>query len=300
LRVLVTGASGFVGRHLCEHLESEGDEILPFDPPDLDFIDVRDRNRVITALTASGAEVVYHLAALSHVGASYSNAVDTIRVNVEGTLNVLDACRQAQVARVLIVGSGEEYGRGRGIPFDESAPLMPVSPYGVSKVAAEYLGLQAYLSGGLETVMTRSFNHTGPGQSADFVVPALAHRIAEAERAGRKEIEVGALESVREFNDVRDVVRAYRLLVAKGRPGSIYNVCSGVGHTVGEILRRLIRLSGHQVAVRHDPDLMRKGEPGALVGNASKLESETGWRPRISLDETLAAILEEARSSIKR
>jgi GDP-4-dehydro-6-deoxy-D-mannose reductase len=300
LKAIVTGASGFVGRELRRHLVAEGDQVLPFGPEEPDLLDVLDRDGVHGALIGSGAEAVYHLAALSHVGGSFENSVETIRVNVEGTLNVLDACREAGVGRMVIVGSAEEYGDASGgtEPLTEESPLRPVSPYGVSKVAAEYLGLQAFLSSGLGTIMTRSFNHTGPGQSRNFVVPALATRIAEAEREGRLEIETGRLDPVREFNDVRDIVRAYRLLVLHGRPGSIYNVCSGRAHSIAEVARRLIELSGRPLTLREDPSLVRLVEPPRLVGNPARLTADTGWRPEYSLDQTLEAILKEARRSI--
>jgi len=299
VKVIVTGASGFVGRELCRHLHSEGDEVLPFGPDEPDFLDLLDRHGVREAIVGSGAEAVYHLAALSHAGASFENSVETIRVNVEGTLNVLDACREAGVSRVLVVGSAEEYGDGAGNreAFIEESPLRPVSPYGASKVAAEYLGLQAHLSSDLGTVMTRSFNHTGPGQSADFVVPALARRIARAEKEESNEIDVGRLDSEREFNDVRDVVRAYRLLVLRGRAGSVYNVCSGVAYSIAELARRLMELSTRTLTLRQDPSLTRAVEPSRVVGDPGKLKAETGWQPEFSLDETLRAILDEARAT---
>jgi GDP-4-dehydro-6-deoxy-D-mannose reductase len=201
---------------------------------------------------------------------------------------------------VLVVGSADEYGNGAGIsePFTEESPLRPVSPYGASKVAAEYLGLQAHLSSGLGTIMTRSFNHTGPGQSPDFVLPALALRVARAESRGLDEIEAGRLDSVREFNDVRDVVRAYRLLVLHGKAGSVYNVCSGRGYPIAEVAKRLIELSTRSLTLRQDPALMRAVEPGRLVGDPHKLMSETGWNPKHSLVETLRAILDEARRKV--
>ena len=299
MKAIITGASGFVGRELCRHLASEGDAVLPFGPDPPDFLDILDRHGVREAIAGSGAEAVYHLAALSHAGASFEKSVETIRVNVEGTLNVLDACQEAGVGRVLVVGSAEEYGDGAGNTkaFTEESPLRPVSPYGVSKVAAEYLGLQAFLSAGLGTVMTRSFNHTGPEQSPDFVVPALAMRIAQAERVGSNEIDVGRLDSEREFNNVRDVVRAYRLLMVRGSAGSVYNVCSGVAYSIAELARRLMDLSTRILTLRQDPSLTRAAEPSRVVGDPAKLKADTGWEPEFSLDETLRAILDEARAS---
>lgn len=297
---MVTGASGFVGQELCEHLGVEGDELLPFGEESA-FLDLLDRQAVRDSLVGLGVEAVYHLAALSHVGESFDNPVQTIRVNVEGTVNLLDACRDAGVGRVLVIGSAEQYGNGTGSvkPFTEDSPLRPITPYGVSKVAAEFLSLQAYLSSGLETVMTRSFNHTGPGQSPDFVVPALAARIALAERDGQSEIVVGLLDSVREFNDVRDVVRAYRLLVVHGEPGTVYNVCSGIAYSVQAAADRLIGMARTPLTLRQDPALVRTVESHRLVGNPRRLKEQTGWEPLFSLDQTLADILEQARERIR-
>jgi GDP-4-dehydro-6-deoxy-D-mannose reductase len=302
LKAIVTGASGFVGTHLSKHLRDEGDDILPFGPEGPGFLDVLDREGVRQAVVGSGAEALYHLAAFSSAGASFDNPVETLRVNVEGTLNVLDACREAGVNRVLVVGSAEEYGDqpDSSGPLREESPLRPVSLYGASKAGAEFLALQANLSSGLGTIMTRSFNHTGPGQAPAFVVPAIALRIAQAEQEGRGEIEVGRLDSVREFNDVRDVVRAYRLLVLHGRPGCVYNVCSGVGQTVENVVQRLIELSGSPISLRQVPSLMRKAESDRLVGDPGRLRSQTGWTPRLELDQTLGSILEAARSLISR
>lgn len=301
MKVIVTGATGFVGTALCKHLMAEGDDVISLAGEGPDLVDVVDEDAVRDAFAGSGAEAIFHLAALSHVGSSFENAAETLRVNVEGTWNVLDAAITAGVDRVLVVGSAEEYGDGAGsmVPITEESPLRPITPYGVSKVAAEYLGLQAFLSRGLGTIMTRSFNHTGPGQSPQFVVPALARRVAQAEAEGRDEIEVGRLDSVREFNDVRDIVGAYRQLILQGEAGSVYNVCSGVGYSIGEVAGRLIALASRPIRLHQDPALLRAVESARLVGDPSKLKSHTGWEPRWTLDQTLKDVLERARSEIR-
>ncbi len=209
MRALVTGARGFAGTYLVAHLRASGDDVIEVDRSGEDPVDVCDRAVVERIVAASRPEAVYHLAALTHVGESWRDPLAAIRVNVEGTLNVLDACGAAGVGRVLVVGSAEEYGRVRDIdlPLAEGAQLRPSTPYGASKVAAGYLALQAHLGAGLATVRARPFNHTGAGQPPTFLVPALARRIAEAEVAGTDEIAVGALDPVREMLDVRDVVR---------------------------------------------------------------------------------------------
>lgn len=301
MRAIVTGASGFVGRELCRHLIAEGDELLPFGTDGPEAIDILDRPAVMEAIVSSEVEAVYHLAGFSHVGASFERPVEAIRVNVEGTLNVLDASRAAGAQRVLVVGSADQYGKAgpNDQPRTEEAPLRPLSPYAVSKVAAEYLGLQAHGSWGLGTIMTRSFNHTGPGQSQEFVVPALAGRIARAEIEGSEEIQCGSLDAVREVNDVRDIVRAYRLLVSHATPGFIYNVCSGVAFTIGEVADRLLGLARRPLRLRQDPSLLRSVEADRLVGDPTKLKACTGWQPQHTLEQTLVGVLDEARRQVK-
>ncbi len=173
--------------------------------------------------------------------------------------------------------------------------MRPITPYGASKVAASYLALQAWLGSGLETIRVRPFNHTGPGQSARFLVPALAQRIVEAERDERDEIAVGNLDPVRDVNDVRDVVRAYRLLASDGAPGEVYNVCSGTGVSVREIAELLLAHAQRPLRLVQDPALVRPVEVPRLVGDASKLRAATGWEPEYTLDDTLRDVLQGAR-----
>jgi GDP-4-dehydro-6-deoxy-D-mannose reductase len=259
---------------------------------------VTDRDAVQAVMRDVRPAAVYHLAALSHVAESWSAAANSFRVNAEGTLNVLVAARDAGVGRVLVVGSAEEYGavRDADLPIDEDTPLRPMTPYGASKVAADYLALQAYLGAGLETVRARPFNHTGPGQSPRFLVPALARRVAEAERAGEDKVLVGSLDPVRDITDVRDVVRAYRSLVERGEPGEVYNVCSGRGTTVREIAERLLAHAHRKLELVVDENLVRKVEVPRLVGNPSKIGADIGWSPEIDIDRTLDDVLAAARA----
>jgi GDP-4-dehydro-6-deoxy-D-mannose reductase len=298
VRALVTGASGFVGGYLLAHLEAEGDDPIGLDRDD--GLDITDRDSVAKIFAAHAPEVVYHLAALSHVGESWGSPQLVMETNVVGTLNVLDAARAAGVGRVLVVGSAEEYGLVDGAhgPIDEATPLRPFTPYGASKVAAGFLALQAFLGSGLETIRVRAFNHTGPGQVPRFVVPALALRIAETERAGGDHIAVGNLDPVREVNDVRDIVRAYRLLVLHGVAGDVYNVCGGVGVAVREVAHRLLALAQRPLELRVDPALARPADVPVLVGNPSKLVAATGWQPRHTLDDTLTDMLTAARTAL--
>jgi GDP-4-dehydro-6-deoxy-D-mannose reductase len=300
MRALVTGATGFVGPHLIAHLRDRGDEVVvPGDATGTTgSFDITDRTAVHDIFDAQRPEVVYHLAAWSDVGASWRDPIACLRVNVEGTANILDAARASGVGRVLVVGSSEEYGKidDDGGRLREDAPLRPVTPYGASKVAASFLALQAWLGGELETIRVRAFSHTGAGQSDRFVVPALAGRIVAAERDNSTSIKIGARSPVRELSDVRDVVRAYRLLVERGKPGAVYNVCRGTGVSIGEIADGLVARAGGGVTAEVDPALVRPVEVPRLVGDPTKLVEATGWQPEFSLDDTLDAVLADARA----
>lgn len=298
MRAAVTGARGFVGPHLVAHLRANGDEVIELDRRGPDPFDVTDPDAVRHTLRHAQPDAVYHLAALSHVGDSWKAPALAFRVNAEGTLNLLRACVDLKVDRVLVVGSAEEYGRvdEADLPLREDAPLRPITPYGASKVAADYLALQSFVGDELGAIRARPFSHTGPGQEARFVVPALASRIARAERDDASEIPVGSLDAVRDVTDVRDVVRAYRLLVEQGAPGEVYNVCSGRGVSVADIAARLIGLARREIRLVVDPNLVRPVEVPRLVGDNTRLRAATGWTVEFDLDTTLADVLDGARA----
>jgi GDP-4-dehydro-6-deoxy-D-mannose reductase len=298
MKAFITGASGFAGPHLIAHLRACGDDVVASDRRGPSPLDILDRDAVHERLQRERPDVVYHLAAFTQVGESWNQPDRVLRINVEGTLHVLDAARAAGVARVVVIGSAEEYGlvSEADLPIDEETALRPNTPYGASKVAASYLALQAWLGSGLETVRVRPFNHTGPGQLPNFLVPALAHRIVDAERTGRDEIVVGNLDPVRDINDVRDIVRAYRMIATDGAPGDVYNICSGTGVSVAEIAELLIARAARPVRLVQDPALVRPVETPRLVGDASKLHAATGWKPEYSLGQTLTDVLDAARA----
>jgi GDP-4-dehydro-6-deoxy-D-mannose reductase len=301
VKAVVTGAAGFVGRHLVAHLEACGDEVTPLDRHGDGAVDVTDADAVRAAVTAAQPDVVFHLAAASHVGDSWSTPGLVLRVNTEGTLHVLRACSEVAAERVVVVGSADVYGAvaESELPLTEDTPSRPLTPYGASKAAADLLALQAFLGDGLATVRVRAFNHTGPGQDERFLVPALAARIARAERAGSSEVALGALEPVRDLSDVRDVVQAYRLLATRGEPGEAYNVCSGRGVSVAEVAERLVQLSESNLRIRIDPALVRPVDVPRLIGDPSRLRAATGWAPVIPLERTLADVLAEAREDAR-
>ncbi|HYV60387.1 MAG TPA: GDP-mannose 4,6-dehydratase [Acidimicrobiia bacterium] len=299
MKAVVTGSSGFVGRHLVPHLRASGDDVVTIDHNGTPPIDVTDAAEVRAVLQAARPDAVYHLAALSHVGRSWDAPETVFRVNALGALNVLRACADAGAGRVLVAGSADVYGAvAEGdLPLTEDAPIRPITPYGASKAAADVLALQAFLGDGLPTLRVRAFNHTGPGQSSSMLVPGLARRIAEAERSGGSKIGVGNLDVVRDLCDVRDVVRAYRLLVERGEPGEAYNVCSGRGVSVRDVAGMLLSLSDAPLELVVDPDLVRHVDVPRLVGSASRLHGATGWTPEIALETTLADVLTDVRAS---
>lgn len=295
MKALVTGASGFAGRHLVAHLRSCGDEAVGSDRQDRGP-DLLDATAWQELLARHQPQQVYHLAAQASVARSWEDPAGTVRANVEGTLNVLEACRRAGVERVLVVSSSDVYGRVHPaqLPLREDTALAPVSPYAASKAAAEQIALQAWLGWGLEVIRVRPFNHVGPGQDDRFVSGALAARIVAAER-GDGTVRVGNLAARRDFTDVRDVVRAYRAVVQAGQPGEVYHVSSGTTVAVSELAEQLCALSPGAVRLVVDPDLLRPVEVPELVGDSSALRSVTGWAPTITLADSLADLLEDHR-----
>lgn len=297
MRALVTGAEGFVGRHLVAHLRAEGDDVVGIDRSD---VDITDGGAVAALLTGVRPEVVYHLAGDSDVGSSWDHPVSTFRANAEGTLNVLSASADAGVERVVSVSSADIYGRvtEQDLPIDEHTPLRPVSPYSASKVAADYLALQHYLGHGLAVVRARPFNHIGPGQRASFVAPALAERIARNEAAGEEQVLVGNLAPRRDFTDVRDVVRAYRLMALHAVGGEAYNVCRGEDIAVRDLAVRMVGMARKPMRLVADPALQRPVDIPVLRGDNTKLRAATGWAPEIPLEQTLGDLLDEWRQQV--
>jgi GDP-4-dehydro-6-deoxy-D-mannose reductase len=300
MRVAVTGSSGFVGSHLVPYLRSHGDDVVTIDRTGTSPVDVTDAAEVRQVLRSARPDAVYHLAALSHIGESWDAPETVFRINAVGALNVLRACIDAGVERVLVAGSADVYGAvgPEDLPLTEESPIRPVTPYGASKAAADVLALQTYLGDGLGTLRVRAFNHTGPGQGVSMLVPGLAQRIADAERTGGSKIKVGHLDVVRDLSDVRDVVRAYRLLVELGTPGEAYNVCSGRGVSVQEVADAMLAMSDAPLELLVDPELVRTVDVPRLVGSPARLCAATGWEPVIPLDETLRDVLASARARV--
>jgi GDP-4-dehydro-6-deoxy-D-mannose reductase len=290
MRALITGGKGFVGQWLAAHLKHCDDEVTVIDVE----TDVADGAALRRVMTEVAPDAVYHLAAMTHVGESWENPSQVLRVNVLGTAEILAAARSLPSSvRVLVVSSAEVYGvvTPEQLPLREDTPTKPASPYAASKLAAEAVALQAWRGFGQPVVVVRPFNHIGPGQSPNFFVPALAKRIVEARRSGARSLPVGNLTTRRDFTDVRDVVVAYRLLIERGDSGTVYNVCSGRDVAMSEVAQDLLELSGAELTLETDPSLLRPVDVPVLRGSAALLTAATGWEPRIPLATTLADVL---------
>ena len=290
MKVLVTGSGGFVGRWLMAHLREAGDQAVGLPGP----LDITDGSALAKAVVALAPDAICHLAAQASVAASWGDRGRTFEVNALGASNLLEAALGCDSPpRVLIISSAEVYGRvtPADLPLSEDRPLAPASPYAASKAAAEMCAIAAWLGSGLEVVRARPFNHTGPGQRVDFVIPSLARQVALAARRGLPYLEAGNLEARRDITDVRDVVRAYRALLLRGVPGEVYNVCRGSSVAIREVAEGLLRLAGAEVPIKVVPERVRPVDIADLVGDPTRLRNATGWEPEIDLGQTLHDVL---------
>jgi GDP-4-dehydro-6-deoxy-D-mannose reductase len=286
---LVTGAGGFVGRHLLTEL---GDAAVPTEA------DVTDPAAIAQALTEAKPRAVVHLAALSSVADSWGTTAEVWRVNVLGTVTLLQAVKLVSPeARVLFASTGQVYGIAQESPTPESAAIAPISPYAASKAAAEIAAAQAR-EDGLDVVIARAFQHEGPGRDERFAIGSWTRQIAELETTGGGALKVGDLSAQRDITDVRDVVRAYRALLDRSVPREAYNVSSGSVVSMQEIVERLVAIAQVPVTIEVDPRRSRPTDLPVVCGDASKLIAATGWQPRIPLDQTLADALEHARAAV--
>jgi len=309
VRVLVTGGSGFVGQHLIRELLTAGCDVFGSTNgkgPPLGGIlnaeekasvrwfamDVTSDGSLAEGLAHARPEAVYHLAAQSSPRESLSSPLPTWEVNATGTLRLLEELRRQELGgvRVLLVSSAEVYGAvpEHEQPITEERRMAPATPYGASKAAAEMAALQAVHRRSLQVVIARSFNHTGPGQDTRFALPNLTQQLVlMSEGAQPPVLKVGNLDARRDFLDVRDVTRAYRLLLEEGEAGQAYNVASGESHRFRGMVESLVRISGTGARIEVEAARLRFGDVPLLLGDASRLRS-LGWEPRLSLDETLS------------
>lgn len=317
MRALVTGVTGFVGAHLVHHLVDSGDQVVGLSESDrwpdrsadlgricrlerLDLTATSD-DEFADLLRRKQPEAIYHLAAQSNPRRSLDDPRGTWALNLGGTLNLLEAVRHSGLTpRVVLVSSGVVYGNPapEHLPVREDCPVRPNNPYAASKAAADLLGIQHALTYGAGVVIARPFNHSGPGQADLYVLASLARQVAEVE-AGRKDAVVhGDLSVVRDFTDVRDIVRAYRLLAVHGRPGEVYNIGSGRDVSLQQMLDILRGLARRPIPDRVDPALLRAVDQPRLLADASKLRADTGWEPAYALETTLADMLDAWRRAI--
>jgi GDP-4-dehydro-6-deoxy-D-mannose reductase len=321
MNVLVTGAGGFVGPHLVRALAARGHatwgsglESAP--PPALagegavgrwtrwDVADEGD-DAIAPVLGGGGADAVVHLAGQASAARSFEDPLGTMRVNLGGTLRLLEAARRAKFAGpIVVVGSSEAYGViPAGRPCGEDTPLVPTSPYGVSKAAADHATRVYAAAYGLNARVARSFSHTGPGQAPAFALASWARQVASFEaRAERGErgpfrLRVGNLEPVRDYGDVRDVARAYALLVERGEAGAAYNVCTGQGRKLRDVVTALLGLARVGITVEEEAARLRPNDLPYLVGDPTRLQRATGWLPEFTFEDTLSALLDDARSA---
>lgn len=314
---LVTGADGFVGQHLVAALLARGDDVvggIRDEPPALTTLSADRSERVrwmtfdlerpdsVRALVrGAGADRVFHLAGLSSVAESLDDHLSPMRVNALGTQILLHELMEmgsaANAAAVVVSGSADAYGASasRVRPLTEDAPLEPLNAYAVSKAAQELIALQAYRASGLPVIVTRSFNHIGPGQRSVFVAPQLASQVAAIREAGagvKGKVRVGNPLVRRDFTDVRDVVRAYLDLSERGQAGEVYNVCSGKSYSIGELVTMLAELAGISVEITTDPSRARSRDVMEVEGSCDRLASRTGWRAAVDVRKSLADLLD--------
>jgi len=313
---LITGVTGFVGSHMAELLLSEGFEVhglcrwrsrkenieglkKEVHLIEGDLLDAHSLQKVMMDVRPTH---VFHLAAQSYVPASWTSPAVTLEINIVGPCNLFEAVRAAKISPLIqIACSSEEYGlvKPDEVPIKETNPLRPLSPYGVSKVAMDFLGYQYFRSYDMKIVRTRGFNHTGPRRGDVFAESSFAKQIVEIEKKQKEPIiQVGNLEAERDYTDVRDMVRGYLMAVEKGVPGEVYNICTGKAVKISKVLEILLSLSKVKVKVEQDPARMRPSDVPILLGDNSKFVKQTGWKPQIPFEKTMADLLNYWRKKI--
>lgn len=308
-KVLITGSEGFAGQHLWRELENNGYEVYGTTlhvpetglPKNVFVCDIESQEQLNSLITNIHPDVIVHLAGQPKPGLSFNIPQKTFQINTIGTINLLEAVRSIPdyKPRILLVGTSEEHGvvATEKLPITEESPLNPINPYAISKLANWFLAKEYVQSFGFDIVYATPFTHTGPGQMPGFISPDIASQIVEIEK-GTKEpvLYTGDLSSKRDISDVRDVVRAYRLLVEKGRPGERYIISMGKSLPISEIVGKLVSQSKVKIEMRLDPARTRPSDIPDLVGSHDKLTKATGWQPQISIDQTLKDLLDWYRT----
>ncbi len=308
-KILITGFNGFVSSYLLDLLNetNENYEIIGISRSynfDLKFrknlnirlvkLDLNDKQHLQEVLYLTQPDHIYHLASDSSVSYSWQHPIESFQNNTNIFLNLIESVRIANIrCRILSIGSSEEYGIVglQDVPLTEEAMLRPISPYAVARVSQELLS-KVYVQGyGMDIIMTRSFNHIGPGQKDNFVVSSFARQIMEYKMGSPAPMKVGAIDIVRDFTDVRDVVKAYVSLMETGVAGEVYNICSSVGYSLKEIIHKMISIAHVDVSYELSPSLVRPSDNPVIIGDNTKIKKECCWQPAISIDRSLADIL---------
>ncbi len=298
MKALITGSSGFIGRHLAAELEDNGYEVLKSDikaSDDTVAMDIMNQSMMEDVLKEHNPDVIINMAGQANVELSWKKPQLTVQLNTIGLINILEAVKAVNPKiRVLAVGSSDEYGslEERGVNVTEEIPVKPITPYAVSKQAQELFAQLYVRAYSMDVCMIRLFNLGGSGQAKGYMISDFASGIAEVE-AGKKEyLSVGNLESARDFTHVKDACRAVRLIAEKGHAGEVYNICSGTTHKAQEVLDKLVRMAEKPVEIRQSPSRMRPSDTPVVCGNHDKLTAHIGWLPEMSLDEILADALD--------
>lgn len=316
-KVLITGASGFVGAHLAKHLlglhyldiygtfrsESSRDNSPVKDKINFMQVDLQDKEQVNKLLKETKPSLIFHLAAQANVPLSIKDPISTFHANIDSQLNLFNAVKELGLedTRILLVSSAEVYGyvRPEDLPIDEGTPHRPANPYAVSKIAQDYLGFQYNLSYNMPIIIVRPFSHIGPGQGTGFVVSDFSKKIAEIEKGiSEPVLRVGNLEAKRDFTDVRDMVSVYSLLIEKGEEGQVYNAGSGKSISIKDVLNKLLQLSKIKISVETDKAKFRPSDIPELICDTTKVTRLTDWKPKISLETTLKDTLDYWRSRV--
>ncbi len=320
MRVLITGITGFAGSHLADfalaqdpHLEIHGTRRWRSKEDAADHLvgrvtfhecDITDAHNMYRVIESVKPDRIFHLAAQSYVPASWDSPAETFHTNIVGQCNLLEAIKRLRPSGydpiVQVAGSSEEYGKvgKEHLPITETTPLSPLSPYAVSKVAQDYMAYQYWQSFRIRAIRTRAFNHEGPRRGEVFVISNFCKQIADIERELRRPvIHVGNLDAIRDFTDVRDVVRAYWLAMEHCEPGDVYNIASGTGHRIRDVLTKLLEMSTREdIKVEQDPQRMRPSDVPVLIGDSEKFRRATGWNPQIPFEQTLRDSLDYWRA----
>lgn len=298
MKIYLVGGTGFVGSHLHRHLHNQGHSVSVHDPSS----DIRNAEEITQVISRSKPDALVHLAAISSVPESFKHQYETFEINFMGTLNVLMALLSSNFkGRMLYIGSGDVYGllRDDELPVTEERLLKPKNPYAVSKVAAEALCYQWSQTSDFQIIMARPFNHVGPGQSERFALSNFARQIVEIQLGKQNpELRVGDIDVTRDFTDVRDVVKAYGLLLENGKNGEAYNVCSGKERSVRSLLLQLMKIAGVDARIEQDKERLRPSEQRRVFGSFEKLRKDTGWQLTIPIEQTLKDILDDWRKKI--